>query len=432
MTDPQNSSPGRKKSSQGAASLAELRRRLNRLGVTTGREFVPKPRVPTPPIEELPGGVIESTPHGESFRVVRAHSTQTEHGSVILGDWFEQSPDVLAQVGADDSLKKSELRNFAFLDTETTGLGSGAGVFAFMVGLGIFTEAGDFEVHQFFLRDPSEERAMLELLAAHFRPSTTLVTFNGRTFDIPLLADRFILSRMPATILNLPNFDLLHPARRLWRRRLASCRLTALEVDILGLERQSADVPGSLIPTLYRQYLQTGDSREMARVLYHNEQDILSMVSLAVTLCRTFSEPHSPEIPLDDRVSLARWYQRQGLIEQSEEVYRAALDEDTDGPLREELLAGMAGLLKRAGRAADAVPYWELLADLRLDVTGHEELAKYYEWHIGDLQQALQWTQTGIALAESWRIGFRQTEALHVLKHRHERILRKLTSHATE
>jgi hypothetical protein len=246
------------------------------------------------------------------------------------------------------------------------------------------------------------------------------------------MADRFILSRMPAAILNLPNFDLLHPARRLWRRRLASCRLTALEVDILGLERQSADVPGSLIPYLYRQYLQTGDSREMVRVLYHNEQDILSMVSLAVTLCRTFGEPHAPEIPLDDRLSLARWYQQQGLVEQSEEVYRAALEEDSEGELREELLAGMAGLLKRAGRAEEAAPYWELQADLRMNVIGHEELAKYYEWHAGDHQQALNWTQTGIALAESWRPGVRRTLALRTLEHRRDRLLRKRNGRSTE
>jgi uncharacterized protein YprB with RNaseH-like and TPR domain len=364
--------------------------------------------------------------------VVRAHPSQTEHGSVILGHWLDQSPDILSHVGADESLKNADLRNFVFLDTETTGLGSGTGVFAFMVGIGVFSEAGAFEIHQFFLRDPAEERAMLELLSAHLKPGNALVTFNGRSFDVPLLADRLIMSRMPASILNLPNFDLLHPARRLWRRRLESCRLTALEVDILGLERQSADVPGSLIPYLYRQYLQTGDSREMVRVLYHNEQDILSMVSLAVTLCRTFGEPHTPEIPLDDRISLARWYQQQGLVEQSEEVYRAALEEDADGPLREELLAGVANLLKRAGRNEDAVAYWELHADLKLDIAGHEELAKYYEWHAGDMQQALNWTQTGIALAESWRPGYRRTEALHTLGHRRDRLLRKLNGRSTE
>jgi hypothetical protein len=149
------------------------------------------------------------------------------------------------------------------------------------------------------------------------------------------------------------------------------------------------------------------------------------MVSLAVTLCRAFEQPEAPAMPVDDRLSLARWYQQHGLIAECEAAYRAAVEGDSDGETRSEALFGLAALLKRSGRSAEAVPLWEYLADLKLDTAGHEALAKHYEWQAGDLPRALAWTDGGIALARTWRPGLHRTEVLRALEHRRARLLRK-------
>lgn len=406
--------------------MDDLRRRLRRLGVTTGRDFTPRPASRGPDIDALVEGEMIEAAGAMCFRVARLHPPDMQHGAHPLGGWLDLDPALLARLGDDDGLARRDPRRFVFLDTETTGLGGGA--FAFLVGAGWFTEVGDFELHQYFLRDPAHEPALLALLAERLPADAALVTFNGRAFDVPLLASRYVLARERSPVDALPNLDLLHPARRLWRRRLASCALGALEVDVLGVERTDDDVPGALIPHLYRQYLRTRNARDMVRVLYHNEVDLLSMISLAVTLGRAFEQPRAPGLPVTDRLSLARWYASRGLWTEAEAAYRAAADEASVAETRYDALIGLALLLKRQDRRAEALPFWEYLADLKLDVRGHVEIAKYYEWHALDLARALEWTEAGVALAESWRPGWRRAEALRELTHRRDRLLRKLAS----
>ena len=407
-----------------AAMLDALRRHLNHLGVA--REHRPDRVAGSSQgfeIDSLVEGEFRETEAGTCFETVRVFPPDTFHGPAPLAEWTALSPETVARVGDDESLASVAPDRLVFLDTETTGLGGGA--LAFLVGVGFFNEGGDFEVHQFFLHDLSGERAMLSLLHDLLPPEGGLVTFNGRAFDVPLLTDRYIRSRVPALLHALPHLDLLPPARRLWRRRLPSCALSSLEQHILGLRREAADVPGYLIPRLYREYLHTGDARQMVRVFYHNEQDLLSMVTLGLTICRRFEQPEG-EMPVEDRLSLARWYERRGMMAACEAAYRAALAGASDKGSQYDALRGLASLLKRTDRRAEAVPYWALLAALRRDVLGHEELAKYYEWQVGDLVSALEWTEAGIAVAESWSPGFRRAAALTALYHRRERLLRRL------
>ena len=162
-----------------------------------------------------------------------------------------------------------------FVDTETTGLGAGAGVYAFLVGVGTFeiwpppVDAAPrprplapthFVVRQFFMRHPGEEAALLAAVAEVVGRCRLMVTFDGRGFDLPLLRARYRQNRplLPAPHRSVelfeedrPHLDLLLPARRLWRRRLQSCRLIHLEQQILGIQRTEEDVSGALIPQLY-------------------------------------------------------------------------------------------------------------------------------------------------------------------------------------
>lgn len=405
--------------------MEDLRRRLQRLGITTGREFTPRPRADQrgPDIDALLDGEVLEAEHGTCYRVARIFDPQTRHGSEPLGEWLARDAGVIAGLSGDARMP-SDLHHFVFLDTETTGLGGGA--LAFLVGVGYFNSADEFEVHQYFLRDPAEEAAMLALLQRLLQPGAALVTFNGRAFDVPLLAGRYVLSRQRSHVASLPNLDLLQPARRLWRRRLQSCALGSLESNVLGVRRTGADVPGYLIPAMYRRYLETRDAREMVRVLYHNEVDLLSMVALGALMGRAFEQPTEAALHVEDRLSLAQWYGSRGAIANSEAAYRAAADEAPDEQSRYDALVGLAHLLKRTGRHDEALPLWADVADLKLDTLGHQELAKHHEWRTHDLQQALLWTERGIHLAESWRPGWRRTDALRDLLHRRERLLRKL------
>jgi tetratricopeptide (TPR) repeat protein len=237
----------------------------------------------------------------------------------------------------------------------------------------------------------------------------------------------------------MPHVDLLHPARRLWRYALPSCALTSLEREVLGVRRQQADVPSGLIPYLYRDYLRTGDARDMKRVLYHNKIDILSMVTLAVRLCRVFADPWNVEqvergqaLGGGELYALGRWYTDEGRVEEAEQVYRAALHVRSEGDsgLRGRTLRELALLLKRDARRDEAFAFWQQLALESAERVGgvlaHVELAKYFEWTVGDLNRAADWTRAALRRVEAGPSGTYRDGKLADLRHRLSRLQRKM------
>jgi hypothetical protein len=359
---------------------------------------------------------------GEVFALMTTCEKNYTHGEIPLMRWYHLTSEVISRIGGDAHL--SQAKQFAFLDTETTGLGGGA--MAFQVGVGYFSDDGCFEVRQYFLRNPGEEAAMLHHLAELLAQFDALVTFNGRTFDIPLLNGRFIMNRIPASLEGVPNLDLLGPARRMWRRRLSSVALSALEKAVLGLQRSEQDVSGALIPWLYQNYLQSGDASAMFRVLYHNRLDLLSMVTLTTVLHDAFIASPDDALPPDDRLSLAKWHEKMGRLAEAERAYRIAVEQAEDDDTLYDALHGLGLLLKRADRRDEACPLWRTMAGLRRDVTAHEELAKYHEWHTYDLQAALAWCDEALTLIDSWYRGKRHKKALEHFIHRRARIKNKL------
>ena len=175
-----------------------------------------------------------------------------------------------------------------FLDLETTGLAGGAGSYAFLVGCGWFEppspsasagQAACFHGCQFFLADFAAERALLESVAELADGIACVVTYNGKTFDLPLIETRFVLQRMTTPFADMAHVDLLHPARRMWREEDVECRLTYLEQALCGHAREG-DVPGFEIPSRYFQYVRSGDARPLEAVLEHNRLDIISLAML--------------------------------------------------------------------------------------------------------------------------------------------------------
>ena len=420
----------------------DLRRRLRELGVVKGvRELDarslastpgagghPRPRVA---IENLVPGHFHTTSHGQCFVTETIYPLDYLHGNLPLSAFLGLVSEIAAQIAHDGALVSVDLRRACFLDTETTGLSGGTGTMAFVVGLGFFAEDG-FCVRQYFLRDPGDEPAMIEALAEFLPQFEALVSFNGRAFDVPILENRFILARFPPPTAGTPHLDLLHPARRLWQYGLSSRALGTLEQEVLGVLRAQDDVPGGVIPYLYRDYLRTGDAREMKRVLYHNAVDILSLVTLAVRICRAFADPWAEAgVSGAEFYSLGRWYAAEGRPTEAERAYRAALGVELAPELRTRALRTLAYHLKRADRRAEACAYWQQLAlettpDTADHVLAHVELAKYFEWHVGDLSLAAGWTRAALARVADWPAGTRRDVALAELRHRLVRLERKM------
>lgn len=388
----------------------DLQQRLRRLGVVKGARHLKTPPISPPPagddqsltlVELLPGGQVLETSHGGCFVLDRVYSLSHEHGPTRLDALTQLPLSTVAQFCQDERLADLDYRDLLFLDTETTGL-SGAGTIAFMVGVAFF-ENQAFVVRQYFLRDHGDEPAMLRLLAELLADRPIAVTFNGRSFDLPLLDTRYLMNRMDdqvGDLRQLPNIDLLPPSRRLWRSRLQSCSLASLEESLLGVRRSLEDVPGWAIPGLYMDYLRTGDAREMARVFYHNRIDMLSMATLAERIIRQFSRPQVGDEPLDV-LSLARWQVTLGLSTEAEVNLLRLLDEDIALDTYQQALTQLAWLLKRHGRRSEAVSLWQQLAVTSFDdVSAHIELAKYYEWHDIQLERALDWTTQALALSD--------------------------------
>jgi tetratricopeptide (TPR) repeat protein len=300
------------------------------------------------------------------------------------------------------------------------------GVLAFLIGAGYFKDDA-FVLRQYFLRDPVEEPATLEHLGDWSDNFDGLVSFNGRGFDVPILQNRFILSRLRPAILKAPHLDLLPPSRRVWRGRFESCRLGMLERRLLGVQRSQDDIMSWLIPDLYRQYLRGGDNGEMRQVLYHNAVDILSLVVLAERLCRLFADPFAEEVDPRERVALARWFQALGLADRAEMTYRAALGDLLPLEVQHICLRNLAALLKRRDRRAEAVPLWiQWAMEDEDNVEAHVELAKFYEWHQVELEKALAWTEQALAVVARWHHDPRQSDAEAELNHRLERLKRKI------
>ncbi|MEG2701676.1 MAG: ribonuclease H-like domain-containing protein [Clostridia bacterium] len=309
-----------------------------------------------------------------------------------------------------------------FLDTETTGLSGGAGTLAFEVGLGYFTQSG-FVVEQLLMHDYPEEPELLRILASRMRQFTVLCTFNGRTFDVPLLRSRFLMNRMPDDCLPATHADVLHPARRLWKLRLKQCTLSRLEEQLLGVVRED-DLPGALVPQTYFQYLKDRDFAPLERILEHNRQDVVSLAQLFYFLLKQVNKPE--EITQgEDLLSLARTMEKRGDLQKAAKCYRLCARGDT----RAQAFLALAATQKRQGNADAAFKLYQAMANRGDEpIFAYEALAKLCEHQRRDLEQALSYTRQALLLLSEPSL-FR-TEAVQqqqrALQYRYMRLRRKL------
>jgi uncharacterized protein YprB with RNaseH-like and TPR domain len=424
-----------------ATGLQDRLARLRRLGLRRGiADLQPKREAQAkkkrgPGIEEMVTGQVCETRLGACFVADERWSLSHCHGDLPLSAALAVSPTTLARLADLPASSTFDFRLAAFIDVETSGLSGGTGTYAFLVGVGFF-EDDAFRVQQFFMRDVTEEPAMLCLVGEMLDRFDAVVSFNGRAFDLPLLNTRFILARQPRRLTRAPHLDLLKPSRRLWRRRLESCSLGSLEREVLGVHRSEEDVPGWLVPRLYFDYIQTGDASELAGVFYHNLVDVLSMVTLAARLGAVFDDPQFiGQLDGVDLFSLGRWYERLDIIEEGEAAYRSALSNKLLPPeVQQAAWRHLSFLLKRQGQREEAADIWRKVAENGGSggVYACVELAKHYEWHIGDLPAAAAVTRQAMVLLENTSPSRRTQETLAGLAHRLRRLERKMARQSRE
>ena len=310
-----------------------------------------------------------------------------------------------------------------YLDTETTGL-MGAGTVAFEVGLG-WQEGSSFHVRQLVMRDYPEERFLLEEIVRVAERFDVICSFNGKTFDLPLLRNRFIMNRIRTTCLDKPHIDLLHIARRVWKLRLKHCNLTNLEEALLGIPRVD-DLPGAQVPERFFSYLKTGDFHLLDDVLEHNEQDIVSLQNLLCHMCRMYENPEQLRFD-EDVYSMGVALERFHHGAEARRCYELA-----GGEMHAASQSRLAQNYRKCGERTEAVRIWqEMIRRREGGVSPYVELAKHYEHVEKDYAAALDVVrQALVMLAEPtlFEDSAVQDER-NALQYRYDRLRKKANAH---
>jgi uncharacterized protein len=373
------------------------------------------------------GAELLRAPHAEDSlsRLLGAGIATNRYGQhVLVRNWFsspeqadmsEASLELLSR-GRDETISKrtrtalADPSKWLFLDTETTGLAGGTGTYAFLIGLA-WWDAGALQVEQFFMRDFGEEHAILHEVAAHLAKRPVLVTFNGKSFDWPLLENRFTMTRSIAVPKLAAHLDLLHPARALWKLRLGSVRLVELERQVLdartlGWHREE-DVLAALIPQHYFDYLRGGPAEPLAAVVRHNQMDLRGLAALVGKIDALLTSGDGDEVHSLDLFGLSRYLQRRGNSQRAHFACTQAIDlglpKEYDRQARRELALSA----KRRGEHEQAAKLWhELAADESLGIYACMQLAIYYERRAKRLETALEFARLALAKVRRFRTNF--------------------------
>jgi uncharacterized protein YprB with RNaseH-like and TPR domain len=271
---------------------------------------------------------------------------------------------------------KNENRRRVYIDTETTGLSGGSGTLAFLIGSAVVKNDA-VELTQLLMTRFSAEAATLSSFAETLRADDQLLSYNGKSYDLPLLISRFRMHAMQHPFDGLPHLDLLHPVRRLFSRRWHDCRLLSLEQNLLGFSRID-DLPGSEAPAAWFSYVRSGQAARLIKVIKHNQQDIVSLAVAHSALTQAVAQPLSFNV---DLYPLARW-----LSESNEDDARELLQSHTD-ELCDDGKRLLGHLARRAGRWSQAIAIWKALAGAGCS-DSLERLAKYHEHVSKDLAAA--------------------------------------------
>lgn len=361
-------------------TLDELRNRISRI---VAKVSAPAPR-PNPTAAELPF-YLERTDVGPLYVRREKAVPAARVGRVPLVSARDAEPAMLSLLALDPALAACDVRKALFLDTETTGLQGGTGTVPFLLGMAFYDAShGGFVLEQALLRRLGEEAPILELAARRLDEASMIITYNGKSFDMPLLRTRFVMNRLRVPA-DKPHLDLVHVARRIHGQRLKNRTLVNIENEVLGRERVG-DVAGADVVACYMHYLRTGDESALSGVIEHNAADVLSMVALV----GLYGEPLG-SLGGEDLAGVAKTLRRAGQLERAAEVAEAAVDKG-GGSLARRARGDIA---KARGDKARALLDYEILATEVDDPSVRLALAKLYEHHVKAFASALSLVEQG-------------------------------------
>lgn len=333
-----------------------------------------------------------------------SYALDVRYGKIKLSAGLEISGEILSCLSQDNAFKDIDLSTALFIDLETTGLSGGTGVIPFNIGMGYYRD-DKFYVGQYFLGELAEEERMIQELGQFFKDMgfQSVVTYNGKSFDIPLLETRFILYRQPFLLNELPHLDFLFPARRLWSHKYESCRLFHLALKVVQADR-SEDIPSAEIPWRYFQYIHTGNYDLIEPILYHNQEDILSLLGVVVIGAHIFSE--DPELCMGDAMDFygaGKVMANAGDVEKSVQFFQRALDGNLTDEVSLETKKRLSAHFKKHQEWDKAVPVWEEMTSAEIvtpsQLFSFRELAMYFEHRLKNFEEAKRIAEEGFVLS---------------------------------
>lgn len=372
---------------------SNLLKKLTNLGVKKGAgSIISHPTKKTHGIETFIEGFFEHTFHGDTFQTRTAYPLHSYHGDKAIA--FPDDLTTLSRWAKLSDPVPKNLENVLFLDTETSGLSGGTGTYIFMVGLGWF-ENNDFIISQVFLKDPSEELAFLETLVRLTNRFQTVVTYNGKSFDIPIMRSRLIQNQFSPDLVSWQHVDILQLVRQIWRYSFDSRSLKDMEVQVLKFIRTEEEVPGWMVPQLYFDYLVSGNSQPLTGVFYHNRLDILSLMVMFLVSNDYLNHCLSPQFSHNlnnETYALARLFERLEAYETANSLYQLGIENRHQKSVEATSLLRAAKLAKRSGHTEDALMYLEKAGEDG-SLEAWIQLAIIYEHEKKDYQSALRFLE---------------------------------------
>lgn len=368
-------------------------------------------------IHDFVAGEYENTSFGDIFVATGHYGWDELHGDFALGTLRKINGDWMSRLGKFPCRSEFDRNGLLFMDTETTGLAGGSGTLAFLIGLAYADDRGVM-VKQYFADAYNREEGMLGLVSDQVSEFRNLVSFNGKTYDLPLLESRYIMQRRHSPFAELNHLDLLHPSRQIWGFSLENCRLQTLETEVLGFQRRD-DLPGSQVPAAYFRFLQGRGADPLYRVFEHNAHDLLSLVVL-LPLVWELSRPGG--CTRQAQLPRARILLRHGERDAARHVLEDFVSQGPASAITQQARLELARIYKKDGLWSEAVEQWQaVLAGPAVFLQAYVELAKYFEHRARDCQQALDTTVSGLR-----KLTCNRTCDQRALLHRIKRLRRKL------
>ena len=374
-------------------------------------------------LEDIFHGRWDCNESGEVFIMHEVFPFGQKHGSITISKTinsaaffpFENMP----------SNREAKINETVFFDIETSSLSFGAGSFVFLIGISHFSEIG-LETSLLLIDHPSAEKALLKRFNNEIGKFGIVCSYNGKTFDAPFIRNRYSLYRVDNILETKYHIDLLTYARRLWKLRIDSCKLSHVEATILHLKRDDGEIPGWMVPQVFFDFLNEQDPHLLEGILYHNKIDVISLAALYQHMSELLTSPvGNDRLDPRDCFSLAKLHESSGEYNEAKYFYQLGLNANKDKELAKKYYWNFGMLLKRIGDYSDAVQYWEKSA-AKGGINACVELAKFYEHKCKDYNQALRWAAKAREIISIKNLETDDTRQKLQLDYRIDRINRKI------